>query len=96
MLELESHVFIIGGQGAHGETLMSCEKLNLSTQRVSEVPSLSLLKNSLSGVVSSSERALYVAGSPLIVDNRIEIQKYEIHTNYWSVLTIDVSYLTLK
>ncbi|KAL4449338.1 hypothetical protein ABPG74_015720 [Tetrahymena malaccensis] len=96
LLQLDDFIYIIGGQGFHGEGLVQCEKYNIKSQQIFEIASLELKKNFICGTVSQLNKCLFVAGSPIIVDNYIQIQKFEPYTNFWSVINIQVNYLTLK
>ncbi|EAR97248.1 kelch motif protein (macronuclear) [Tetrahymena thermophila SB210] len=96
LLQLDDFIYIIGGQGYHGESLTQCEKYNIKSQQIFEIASLELQKNFICGTVSQLNKCLFVAGSPIIVDNYIQIQKFEPYTNFWSVINIQVNYLTLK
>ncbi|KAL4498652.1 hypothetical protein ABPG72_019770 [Tetrahymena utriculariae] len=96
LLQLDDFIYIIGGQGYHGESLTQCEKYNIKSQQIFEIAALELKKNCICGTVSPLNKCLFVAGSPIIVDNFIQIQKFEPYTNFWSVINIQVNYLTLK
>ena len=80
----------------NGETLLSCERYSIKNQTIRADAPLQVPRNHLSGVVSQLNHCLYVAGTPLIIDGAVELQKYEPHTNFWEIIKIDVSFLLLK
>ena len=84
-------LFAIGGI-SKGETVVrTCEKFIISKQEWAPIEPLKLRRRTLKGVSSHLEEALYVFGksSTLKKDSNIFfVEKYDIPSNSWSVITL--------